>query len=83
MNAPTSPVDARQQNARSLLRWPPASTAAVAYAGLVTTTTNAKGQKAQETRNAIGQIYHGNVIVGRDLLETAVSGQTGPQGKQP
>ena len=35
---------------------PDASTAAVAYAGLVTTTTNAKGQKAQETRNAIGQV---------------------------
>lgn len=35
---------------------PDASTATVAYAGLVTTTTNAKGQKAQETRNAIGQV---------------------------
>ncbi len=34
MNAPTSPVDARQQNARSLLRWPPAGTAAAWAFGL-------------------------------------------------
>ncbi len=34
MNAPTSPVDARQQNERSLLRWPPASTAAAWVFGL-------------------------------------------------
>lgn len=34
MNEPTSPVEARQQNAPSLLRWPPASTAATWVFGL-------------------------------------------------
>lgn len=34
MNEPSSTVDARQQNAQSLLRWPPASTAAAWMFGL-------------------------------------------------
>ncbi len=35
---------------------PDSATVTVAYAGLATTTTNAKGQVARETRNALGQV---------------------------